>query len=495
MARILIVDDEEGICSVLSAFVMQMKHESTVAHTLEDGIKKALSESFDVVILDVRLPDGCGLNAIPTIRDARSSPEVIIITAAGDPGGAEMAIEYGAWDYIEKTASLHEMTLPVCRALQYRAEKKAKVRTLALKREQIIGDSPPMRHCLDLIAQAASSNASILITGETGTGKDLIARSIHENSTQAKGNFVVVDCSALPETLVESILFGHEKGAFTGAHSAQEGLILQANGGTLFLDEVGELPLNVQKAFLRVLQDCRFRPVGGTHEIKSSFRLVAATNKDLNKMVEAGQFRKDLLFRLRSLTIDVPSLRERRGDIREIALHHVSRLCDHYGYDRKEFPPEFLRALESYDWPGNVRELVHALEAALSAAGSHRTLFPKHLPIHIRIFAARASVKGNALDEECCSPSSTASPDPTRPMPSLRDFRTAAEKKYLSDLLSATQYDMRKAVAISGISQSRLYALLQRYGFSLKKYLPDRPQVSCPGNDLTSQPNSPLAID
>ena len=235
-----------------------------------------------MVFLDVRMPDGDGLAMLPLIQAARSAPEIIIMTGFGNASGAELAITSGAWDYIEKGSSVKEITLSLVRALEYRKQKRSSNSTrnvVMLKRDAIIGISPAIKACLEQVAQAAECDASVLVTGETGSGKELFARAIHENSRRAPKPFVVVDCAALPDTLVESLLFGHEKGAFTGAEQSRSGLVAQANGGTLFLDEVGELPLSMQKAFLRVLQEHRFRPVGSHREVCSDFRLVAATNR------------------------------------------------------------------------------------------------------------------------------------------------------------------------------------------------------------------------
>ena len=300
------------------------------------------------------------------------------MTGYGDPDGAELAIKHGAWDYIQKPSTMDAMTLPLVRALQYREEKKASKAMMILKREGIIGNSPKIRACLDLLTQVASSNANVLVTGETGTGKELFAVAIHKNSSRADKNFVVVDCTALPENLVESILFGHEKGAYTGADRAKDGLILQADGGTLFLDEVGELPLPIQKSFLRALQERKFRPVGGKEEIKSDFRLIAASNRNLDDMVRQGNFREDLLFRLRSFSIELPPLRERPEDIKDLAAYYTEVLCKRYEIETKEFSPEFFDVLTSYPWPGNVRELINALERALVNGRYERILFQKH---------------------------------------------------------------------------------------------------------------------
>ncbi|MEW5800655.1 MAG: sigma-54 dependent transcriptional regulator [bacterium] len=503
MAKVLIIDDDQKMCSMLSFMVKRKGYDVTCVNTLDDGHKKALSEVFDVVFLDVQMPDGNGLDMLPKLRATSSSPEVIIITGAGDPDGAELAIKSGAWDYIEKPSSIQAMTLPLVRAIQYREGKKTEKQPAALRKENIIGSSPLMEACFDLLAQAANSEASVLITGETGTGKELFARAIHENSSRAQSNFVVVDCAALPETLVESVLFGHEKGAFTGADRARSGLISQADGGTLFLDEVGELPLSLQKAFLRVLQEHHFRPLGSKQEVESDFRLVAATNQNLDYMVEKGQFRKDLLFRLRSFIIELPPLRGRSEDMKELARYHMNRLCTRYGIEPKNFAPEFFDAMLSYNWPGNVRELVNTIERTLAAAGHDRTLFPRHLPTYIRIHIAKASlrkdssaaredtrdsaregIKENTREDirinstegsrEKTKPvageKSVVNPDSPTSFPTLGDFRSTtmaeAESRYLHDLMLLTGGNIKEACVRSGLSRSRLYALLKQHGVS-----------------------------
>ena len=456
MSKILIIDDDKGLCFTLSDMVERTGHEATSVHTLRDGLEAASSGSFDVVFLDVMLPDGNGLDLLPRIREISSKPEVIIITSKGDPDGAELAIKNGAWDYVQKPFSIKAITLPLLRALQYREAKRPPV---VLDRQGIVGSSPQIRACLDLLAETVNSEASVLITGETGTGKELFASAIHENSRRADKSFVVVDCTSLPDTLVESMLFGHEKGAFTGADKAYKGLIKQADTGTLFLDEVGELPFSVQKTFLRALQEHRFRPLGGTHEIESDFRLVAATNRDLDEMVKRGQFRKDLLFRLRSFAIALPPLKERSQDIKELAMYYVALFSERRGTGTKGFSPEFLEALDAYDWPGNVRELFNALERALAGAHLEPTLFPNHLPVNIRIKVARASVSKEkpSIAIPGGSPAISGVPPP------LRGFREATEQKYLQNLISLTQGNIKEACRISGLSRSRLYVLMKKY--------------------------------
>jgi two-component system NtrC family response regulator len=330
VADVLVVDDDELICDLLTDVVEGLGHHANCAYTLAAALNEASSRSYDVVFLDINMPDGRGLDILPQIRQTPSAPEVVIITGLGDPEGAEIAIRNGAWDYVQKSSSIKEITLALIRALQYREEKRARTPLGVLKTGGIVGSSDEILLCLDIMAQAASSDASVLITGETGTGKELFARAIHENSSRARHNFVVVDCTALPETLVESVLFGYEKGAFTVADRSRDGLVRQAHRGTLFLDEIGELPLSLQKTFLRVLQEHRFRPVGAESEVESDFRLVAATNLNLDKTVAAGRFRMDLLFRIRTFTIELPPMRARRKDIKELAIHFMTKYCDRY---------------------------------------------------------------------------------------------------------------------------------------------------------------------
>ncbi|MBU0769518.1 MAG: sigma-54 dependent transcriptional regulator [Proteobacteria bacterium] len=462
MASVLIIDDDKGMCYTLSEIVHLNGHKAVCAHTLKDGLETAIGGFFDVVFLDVMLPDGIGLDIISNIRETPTKPEVIIITSKGDPDGAELAIKNGAWDYVQKPSSIKQMSLPLLRAIQFREEKKAGKSPVALKREGIVGSSPQINACLDLLAQAAHSDANILITGETGTGKELFSRAIHKNSSRSENNFIVVDCTSIPETLVESTLFGHEKGAFTGAVQRFEGLIKQADGGTLFLDEVGELPLSVQKSFLRALQERRFRPLGGKEEVLCDFRTIAATNRNLNVMISKEQFRKDLVFRLRTFTIDLPPLRERPEDIKELSIYHMNKLCDQYKIAIKGFSPDFFEVLVVYDWPGNVRELFNALERALAAAQYEPTLFPNHLPTDVRIKAARASLSKEVLSLQ--NRKNTA--EYNWLLPKLREFREAAEKKYLLDLIAIAGGDIKKACRVSGISRSRLYSLLKKHNLS-----------------------------
>jgi two-component system, NtrC family, response regulator len=460
MAYILIIDDDAYMSEMLCDLVKQMGHEAGLARTLAKGLQMAASGDYDVVYLDVMLPDGSGLDLLPRLLQVKSSPEVIIITAFGNLGGAETAIQCGAWDYIEKASSLSMLTLPLVRALQYRAEKKKNRTRIVLKRENIIGSGPKMRACLETLANVAASDMSVLVVGETGTGKELFSRAIHENSARCNKEMITIDCAALPPSLVEGVLFGHEKGAFTGADQSREGLIKLAHGGTLFLDEVGELPLSVQKSFLRVLQEHRFRPIGGKNEIESDFRVVAATNRDLDQMVKAEQFRNDLLYRLRSMTLLLPPLREHPEDIKDIILGYTSKLSARNCTEMKGFSPEFIETLEAYTWPGNIRELINTLDQANALARHEPTLYRKHLPEHIRIHVTRTKFIANDRNKN----------KGTVNLATFRERRSAvlqdAEVQYLTDLMSETAGDVKQALALSGLSRPRLYALLKKHGIS-----------------------------
>jgi two-component system NtrC family response regulator len=464
MAKILIVDDDPLVRESFARVVKKMGHTALEADSVGAAREKLPTGDFDLVFCDVRMPDGSGLDILPEIRATSTSPEVIIVTGFGDPDGAELAIKKGAWDYIEKPVSVKGVMLCVERALQYREKKLAAVKPVALKVEGIVGSSPKLRACLDMLAQAASSEANVLVTGETGTGKELFAWAIHKNSARSDRNFVVVDCAALPETLVESTLFGHVRGAFTGADKPRDGLVRQADSGTLFLDEIGELSISIQKAFLRVLQEKRFRPVGGGQEVTSEFRLVAATNRPLEDLTRSGGFREDLLFRLRTLVLELPPLREMKEDIKDLMLYYLVRFCEQYDSPVKGYSPDFLEVLTAYDWPGNIRELIQALEKAIISAKDEPVLFPKHLPDHIRIHLARASV----LQKRAPAPGPEAGSTAVDPSLNLKDFREAElariEKDYLSSLLSRTNGDVGEACRVSGLSRSRLYTLLKKYG-------------------------------
>ena len=464
MADILIIDDDRDVSDMLVEMVTRMSHRPESSFTLKDARQKILANDYDVIFLDVRLPDGNGLDILPLIKDMSSVPEVIIITGHGDSDSAELAMKSGVWDFIQKPCSLSSMRLVLTRAIQYREKKGLATKPpVLLKKDNIIGNSPSLMACFDLVAQAAQSDINVLITGETGTGKELFARAIHDNSQRADKSFIVVDCAAMPDNLVESTLFGHEKGAFTGADRSREGLIKLAHRGTLFLDEIGELPPLIQKSFLRVLQEHRFRPIGSSGEEQSDFRLIAATNRKLDRMVANGQFRTDLLFRIQALTIELPPLRERKEDIKELTIHYLRKFCEGYGVAMKGVTPEFFDALTGYEWLGNVREFANAMDTAVCSALHEPTLYPKHLPTYLRVKLAHAALKETKKLGEPVLPGGGKIEEFTTLSSFRGDIIDEAERQYLVELIARTKNNVKEICRISGLSRSRLYALLKKH--------------------------------
>lgn len=475
MADILIIDDEEQIRDLLSIRLQRMNHYPKTAGTLKQGMTQLKEAPFDLVFLDVNLPDGNGLDLLSIIKQHPSNPEVIIITGVGRPEGAELAIKNGAWDYLTKPVSKEDIILRVKRALEYRAIKQTQIQPVLFQPNNIVGKSQCIKNCLKQVAQCAGTGSHVLLFGETGTGKELFAKIIHENSGQTHEDFVVVDCASLPETLAESVLFGHAKGSFTGADKDADGLVLKADKGTLFLDEIGELPLKLQSTFLRVLQEKSFRPVGSSTEKQSDFRLICATNRNLDRMVEKGTFRKDLLHRIRTFAIELPPLRMRNADIPDLANFYTKKLCKKHKLDSKAILSETLELLQSYEWPGNVRELIHTLERAILTEPNSPLLYPFFLPDHIRI----KFIKQNIADpENPAYPMNTStfertlfsSIDTDNP-PLLKEFRnnflSKIEKVYLTTILSGNGWDVDKTAQISGLSKNRIYVLIKKYGLKM----------------------------
>ncbi|SME88841.1 sigma-54-dependent transcriptional regulator [Desulfovibrio gilichinskyi] len=487
MGRILIIDDDVQVCETIQSLIVRSGHEGDYAQTLSRGMDKVETGIFDLVFLDISLPDGNGLDFLSRIKESSGQPEVIILTGKGDDDGAELAIQGGAWDFLVKPSSIKQISLSMSRALAFHAEKKNRAQLVALNLDDIVGKSPEIKSCYDLIAHASGSDANVLITGETGTGKELFARTIHDNSRRAKNNFVVVDCASLTENLVESTLFGHKKGSFTGAQADHKGLIHLADKGTLVLDEVGEMSLSVQKSFLRVLQERTYRPVGENKEFKSDFRLIAATNRDLEAMVAKGEFRQDLLYRIQTIHIILPPLRSRSGDIRELTDFYLRRLRTQYGVPPKVANSDFYDVLDNYEWPGNVRQLFNVVEQAFVASGSGNTIYAMHLSDNLRIKMAKSNLKktesslsagSDSLDENLAQEagkndgsiestvSAAASDLFSSELPSLKIFKGLAEKKYLEELLRRYHGEISVILDVSGLSRSHFYALLKKYEIS-----------------------------
>ncbi len=384
MARILVAEDERNLREGIAEAFRDARHEVVEA---EDGLAAAQlvhDQVFDLVITDYKMPGIDGLELISRVAMVNESTAVIMITAYGTVEGAVQAMRMGAYDYVQKPFSLEELELKAERALRHR---KLLSRLAALERsgseggfDGIIGESPAMRRVLEIVEKVAPSNATVLVLGETGTGKELVAEAIHRHSTRQDGPFVKVNCAALPENLLESELFGHERGAFTGADKQRVGRFELASGGTLFLDEIGTMSPGTQAKVLRVLQEREFERVGGSRTIHSDVRVVAATNRDLEKAIESGEFREDLYYRLNVVTIHLPPLRERKEDIVPLAAFFLHRFSADLKKPIRGLSPAAIRMLTRHNWPGNIRELENAIERAVLMADND-VIEPKDLTV------------------------------------------------------------------------------------------------------------------
>lgn len=471
--RILVVDHEQNFYRSISSLADSQGYRIIHVPRINDGLRKLSSDRFDIVLVREYLPDGHAGEIISRLVEAPGKPVIIVVGSGHDPLSAERLLKNGVWDYIVESESESALLGSFKNILEYRRKtgeklKKADVATLDHFRDEgIVGNSPAIQGCLDLVVKAGPSDANVLIAGESGTGKELFAQATHAISSRNNKEMVVVDCASLPENLVESILFGHVRGAFTGADHASEGLIRQAHRSTLFLDEIGELPLDVQKKLLRVLQERCLRPVGGNRTIVVDFRLIAATNRDLQQLVDDGQFREDLFFRLKTFQIDVPTLRSRRADLAELAYFFMNKYCAAKRLKTKRFSAEYLVVLRRYGWPGNVRELFNVIERSIAAASDSGILLPIHLPISIRVQAIdNRGKREGAADEWAESGREGGRQD----FPTLQKARestlTGLESKYLHDLLNSCSGNVGRACEIADVSRSRLYALLKKYNLS-----------------------------
>lgn len=477
MADILIIDDDQDFSRSFQRIIERMGHPCSVANTIREAFAALDGMDCDLIFLDVNLPDGNGLAHIKQFQAFPSLPEVVILTGDGDSDGAALAIANGAWDYLGKPISVSDITLIMQRAVAFRSSREASGRR-KVKRSAIIGESPKIMACLETMGKAARSKANVVITGETGTGKELFARGIHENS-ETPGKLVVIDCTTLSTHLAESTLFGHTKGSFTSAHESRDGLFKLADKGTVFLDEISELGLDLQKSLLRVLQEHKFRPIGSKEEVGSSFRVIAATNRDLRTMVEAGTFRSDLFYRLNGHHIQIPPLRDRKEDIPLLAGYYVEKTCRENQAPCKRLTPEFLGALAAFHWPGNVREFVNAIAVAVDNAMDEPNLFSHHLPIDVRIGIARSSFRTRPEKEQpvLIEPGQIKGAvqlpvSPTGELPQFRDAREAVvghfEKAYMRRLADVCASDVATACELSGLSRARLYELLKKHAVRLK---------------------------
>ncbi|MCS7036092.1 MAG: sigma-54 dependent transcriptional regulator [Saprospiraceae bacterium] len=370
MAKILIVDDEAPIRRTLREILEFEQYEVEEAADGQEGVSKVQSQKYDVVIMDIKMPKMDGIEALERIMMLSPETPVIMVSGHGTIDTAVEAVKKGAFDFISKPPDLNRMLITVRNAMEkaelvvtkQKLEKQVKGNT---KGVTMIGESAPIKEIKRMLDKVAPTESRVLITGPNGSGKELVARWIHERSQRANGPMIEVNCAAIPSELIESELFGHKKGSFTGAIADRPGKFEQANGGTLFLDEIGDMSLDAQAKVLRALQENKITRVGDTKEIKVDVRVIAATNKDLRKEIEGGRFREDLYHRLAVIVVPVPSLNERRDDIPLLIEHFNRRISDDYGHPPKQFTPEAVRALQEHNWTGNIRELANVVERLL----------------------------------------------------------------------------------------------------------------------------------
>lgn len=446
------MDDDPVTLDLLKEVLSKEGYRVAVALGGEEAIAKGTDDVFDIVITDVRMGDKDGMEVLRAFKRMAPETTVIMITAFGSIETAIEAIREGAFDYISKPFKLDEIKLTIARALEQRRllnENKYYRQELLNKYQfkNVIGRTPQMFQVYKTIAKVADTKSTVLICGESGTGKELVARSIHFNSPRSARPFVPVDCASLVETLLESELFGHVRGAFTGALYAKKGLVEEADGGTLFLDEVSNISPSTQAKLLRFLQDHEIRRVGGNDTIKVDVRVIAATNQDLEPLIREGRFREDLFYRLNVVTITLPPLRERRDDIPLLANHFLQTFSEQYGKLVSHISPEAMDILTEYSWPGNVRELENTIERALILT-THPILLPEDLPK--KLLDAVRKKKPWWIEPEVASTS-------LKP-PSLKEV----ERDYVLKVLRETGGNKTRAAEILGISRATLYQILER---------------------------------
>jgi DNA-binding NtrC family response regulator len=451
-AKVLIVDDERDMLSNCTRILRRCGYDCLTADTSAQGLALVGTAQPDVVLVDLRMPGKSGIDIVKSVKARYPAIEVVLMTAYATIETAVDAIKQGAFDYLPKPFTADQLQAVIQRTLR---QKQSTAATRCVKAEltapsdvgDMLGMSEAMGALRDSIRKIACTEATVLISGESGTGKELVARNLHQLSRRRARPFVPVDCAALPETLLESELFGHEKGAFTGASMSRPGLFELAHTGTLFLDEVAELPLPLQAKLLRVLEARQLRRLGGRQQISVDVRLLAATNRDLPRAMEAGAFREDLFYRLNVIPIHVPPLRERRGDIPLLAMHFLRNGSAGSASPPKGFDPETVARLEGYGWPGNVRELKNIVER-MRAMGNRELIQPEDLP---------AEVRQPSVEMAYCLP----------PMHSFKAAKqevvTAFEARSLRQLMERSGWNIAQAARASGVHRKTIERKLKRY--------------------------------
>jgi len=451
MSRVLIVDDEPGVRSSLTGVLRDEGYDVESAESGEACLDKAVRRAFDVIVLDIWLPGMDGLATLTRLRERQVDAQVVVISGHGNIESAVRAIKMGAFDFVEKPLSLEKTVLVVRNAIRQRhleAENRD-LRARVDRRLTMVGDSYAMSQLREQVAMAAPTNGRVLVFGENGTGKELVARSIHGLSKRHTGPFIEVNCAAIPEELIESELFGHVRGAFTGAVTDRRGKFEVADGGTIFLDEIGDMSLKTQAKVLRVLQEQVVEPVGSTQRTQVDVRVIAATNKDLPVAIKAGQFREDLYFRLNVIPIFVPPLRTRQGDIPLLAEYFMAGFAHEYGRRPKAFEEGALDLLQRYSWPGNVRELRNLIERLVIMVPGDR------------IGTADLAFLGR-------DPSDTgeAAPADIEPVLPLHEARDRFERDYILRALAQQNGNMSRTAEVLGVERSNLYRKMRAFGIA-----------------------------
>jgi DNA-binding NtrC family response regulator len=464
--RVLVVDDDASVRGACAEIVMSIGFATETADSVSAGRAALARGSIDLVLLDLKLPGGGGLTLLDEIRARHPQTVVVVMTAFATVGSAVEAMRVGASDYLTKPFTLEELSGTLQRAAQRRTFDlesrllRDRLRT-GTGMGSMVGRSPAMERLYRILSKVAHTNHPVLILGESGTGKELVAHSIHSNGPNAHKPFIPVDCGSLVPTLIESELFGHVKGAFTGANRAKTGLLAAAVGGTVFLDEIGELPLDLQARLLRALQEKEVRPVGSNHAVPIAARILAATNRDLAHMVETGKFRKDLYFRLNVVNLRIPPLRERKADIPLLAAHILDGLRKASGR-AYSFADDALQLMMAYDWPGNVRELEHAIERACTLSSGpvlHLGDFPTQLQDH-RLHDRRP---GDATIARDGADGNGAGAGPTAEAGSVVSI-AEMEKQAILGTIHQLKGDKLMAARLLGIGKTTLYRKLKEYG-------------------------------
>jgi len=444
--HLLVVDDEAGIRESLSSILKDEGYHVEAMGSAEEALERAATGDFEVVLLDVWLPGIDGLEALSRLQASPRPPAVIMISGHGTIETAVRATKLGAFDFIEKPLSLEKIIVLVRNAVQQRRleEENQLLRSELGYRYQVIGDSVPMKALRQQIAVTAPTNGRVLIYGESGTGKELVARALHAASLRGKGPFVEVNCAAIPEELIESELFGHIRGSFTGAMEDKIGKFQKADGGTLFLDEIGDMSLRTQSKVLRVLEEQRFERVGSNETLSVDVRVIAATNKHLEQEIARGAFRQDLFYRLNVIPFYVPALRDRRVDIPTLARYFLMEFSSAYGKKTRELSDSATEILLRYPWPGNVRELRNLVERLVIVCPQAR-IEPHHLPPELFRGAAES---------------------PHQPYSTLQEARSAYEREFILRKLQEHRWNMTQTASALGLERSHLYRKLKSLGIA-----------------------------